>query len=261
MDAAGGGQLLRLAQGPVREGLDHLLGLVRGPDGLHGAGVEVEVLRVDDHVHVGDVAEFAQFQRRELHLGGTSPGEDVDVRDRVRLQDLVHVVRDLRGEQVLRVLGQHPGHVQRDVAGAEHGHGPRLERPRPRDVRVPVVPGDEVRGAVGLRQVDARDVECGVADRSRGEDHGVVELAELVQFEVHAEVHVAQQADVTALQHLVERHDDLLDPRVVRGDAVAHQPERRGKAFEEIDGHRKPGLGQDVCGVDAGRAGSDDRYA
>ena len=43
--------------------------------------VVVEVLVVDDHVDVAQLAEFAQLERRELHLRGPAAAEDVHVGD------------------------------------------------------------------------------------------------------------------------------------------------------------------------------------
>jgi len=152
------------------------------------------------------------------------------------------------------VLGEDPGDVERDVPGAEHGHLARLERPRTRHVRVPVVPGHEVGRAVGLGQVDPGDREGRIPDRAGREDHRVVELAQVLELEVDAVLHVGQQPDVAALEHLVQRDDDLLDPGVVGRDAVAHESEGRRQAFEEVDADVEAGLGQDVGGVDAGGA-------
>ena len=148
---------------------------------------------------------------------------------------LVDVVRDFGHQQLVGVLGQHAGHVQGHVAVADHGDLLGLQRPVARHVRVPVVPGDEVGGAVGPLEPDAGDVQVRVLDGAGGEDHGVVEGAEVVQGQVAAVGDVAEEADVAAVQHLVQRVDDALDPRVVRGDAVADQAVRGRVRLEEVD--------------------------
>jgi hypothetical protein len=140
---------------------------------------------------------------------------------------LVDVVRDLGGKQLLRVLDQHAGHVQCHVAVADHGNFLRLQRPLPRHVRVPVVPGNKISAAEGALQVDARDRQVGVLDGAGGEDHSVVEGAEIVEGEVPAVGDVAQEPNVAAVQDLVERVDDAFDPRMVRGNAIPDQPVRR----------------------------------
>src|SRR5690606_21535164 len=261
VDAPGGGELLRVAQRPVGQRLDDLLGLVGRADRGLRALVELEVLLVDDDVDVGDLAELAQLEGGELHLGGAAAAEDVDVGHRVLPQALDDVRGHLGGQEVLDVLGEDPGDVERDVADPEDRDALRLERPRPRHVRVPVVPGDEVRGAVAARQVDARDGQRGVLVGAGGDDDGVVVLPQLLHRHVGADVDVPDEADVAPGEDLLQGDDDLLDPRVVGGDAVPDQAEGRGKALVEVDGDLQAGLGQDVGGVDAGWAGTDEGNA
>src|SRR5699024_5298330 len=167
-----------------------LLGLVGGPDRFLRAFVEVEVLRVDHDVHIRHAPQLAQLQRGELHLRRTTAAEDVHVGDRAGAQPLGHVVRDLRDHQVVHVLDQDPGHVQCHVARTEHGDLAGLQRPGAGHVRVPVVPGDEVRGAEAAVQVDTGDVQVGVPDRTGGEDHCVVVVAQVSHAQVGAVVHV-----------------------------------------------------------------------
>ena len=116
-----------------------------------------------------------------------------------------------------------------------------------RHVGVAVVPGDEVGGAVRAGQIDAGDVERGVADRAGREDHGVVALPQLVERDVAADLDVADEADRAAgspsgmVEHLVQRGHDALDARVVGRDAVADQAVRRGERLEEVDRDRAAG--------------------
>ena len=58
---------------------------------------------------------------------------------------------------------------------------------------------------------------------------------EIVERDVLAVAHVAVVLDGTAVEHLAQRGDDALDTGVIRGDAVAHEPVRGRKMFEEID--------------------------
>ena len=111
------------------------------------------------------------------------------------------------------------------------------------------------------------NVQVCVLDGAGGEDHGVVEGTEVVQRQVPAVGDVAQEADVAAVQDLVQRVDDALDARMVRGHAVADQAVRRRVGLEEVDADLEVavldlvGLGQDVRGVDTGRSGADNRDA
>ena len=76
----------------------------------------------DDHLHVRRVVELAQFDRGELGLRRTAPGEHVHVGDGGVGQHLVHVRRDVGGQQFLGAAGEHPGDVEADVADTDHGH-------------------------------------------------------------------------------------------------------------------------------------------
>ena len=123
-----------------------------------------------------------------------------------------------------------------------------------------VEPAHEVGGAVRALEIDARDVEIGIADGARREDDRVVVLLQVVERDVGAEVHVAEEADVTAVEHLAQRRDDALDARMVGRDAVADQSVGCRKLLEEVDRDVEAALGfqQDVGGVDAGGSGADD---
>ena len=201
---------------PVRQGVDHGPDLVVAADGLVRGLVELEVLRIQDDVHVLGVAEFAQLQRRELHLGRAAAAKDVDVGDRRILQCPVDVVRDFGDQEFIGVLDQHAGHIEGHVAVADHRNLLGLQRPVPRHIRVAVVPGDEVRPAEGTLQADPGNVQVRVLDGSGGEDDGVVEGTEVMQRQVPAVGDVAEEPDVAAVQDLVQRVDDPLDPRMVR---------------------------------------------
>ncbi len=50
---------------------------------------------------------------------------------------------------------------------------------------------------------------------------------------------------------------------MIGGDTVADEPEGRGQAFEQVDAEFQVmfGLGQQVGGVDAGGAGTDDGHS
>ncbi len=206
------------------------------------------------------MVELAQLERGELRLGGAAAGEDVHLLDRRGGQPLVDVVRDLGDEQLVCGLGQHPGNVQANVAGADDGDRAGLQRPLAADVRVAVEPGDEVRAAEAAGLVDAGDVEVAVLLGARREDHCVVVAAQVVELDVDAVLDVAEQPDLGLAEHLVQGLDDALDARVVRSDAVADQTERRGLALVQVDRHRGVGLHQHVRGVDAGRSGADDGH-
>ena len=220
---------------------------------------------IQDDVHVLGVAEFAQLQRRELHLGRAAAAKHVDVGDRRILERPVDVVRDFGDQEFIGVLDQHAGHVEGHVAVADHRNLLGLQRPVPRHVRVAVVPGDEVGPAEGSLQADPGNIQVRVLDGAGGEDDGVVERAEVMQRQVPAIGDVAEEPDVAAVQDLVQRVDDPLDPRMVGSHPVADEAVGRRIGLEEVDADLEVavldliGLRQDVRGVDTGRARANNR--
>lgn len=140
--------------------------------------------------------QFAELHRRELDLRWAAAGEDVNVGGLVEFQALVHVVGDFGGQLFVGRLGQHPGDVECDVAGAEDGDLLGVQRPFARYVGMPVVPGDEVRRAVAAGQVDTGDVQRTVGAGAGGEDHRVVMAAQVGELDVAAVVHVADEPDL-----------------------------------------------------------------
>ncbi len=221
------GKILGLLGNPVGERAHHGLGLVVRLDLAIGLFVEFEVLGVEDDVHVLGVRKFAEFQRGgELHLCRAATAEDVNVGDRGGvLQAGVNVVRDFGDQEVIGVLGENTGHVKGHVAVAEDGDFLGLKRPFAGNVRVTVVPGDEVGAAEGTLEFDARDIQVGVLDGAGGEDDGVVMLAEVLDGDVRAVVNVAEEADVAAVQDLVQGVDDAL----MRGGGPARRRSGSGR--------------------------------
>jgi hypothetical protein len=183
----------------------------------------------------------------------------VHVGDGRVLQSSVHVLGDVGVEQLVGRPGEHPRHVETDVADPDDGHRVRPgEVPRLLAVRVRVVEGDEVGGPVGAFEVHARQVHRPVALGTGGEDDRVVELAHLVDLEIDADVHVADEGDPIGLHHPVQGDDDLLDARVIRRHPVPDQTVGCRKSVVDVDRHVGVVLGEDVGGIDAGRTGADD---
>ena len=257
VDATRGRVLLRVRHRVARQSLDDLTLLVRRAQSLLRALVEVEVLFRDDDVHVRHLAELAQLQRRKFHLRRAATTEHVHVGNRVLSEALGHVGRHLCLEHVLGVLGQDASHIQRHIANAQDGDLAGLQRPRARVIRVAVIPGHEVGSAVGLGQVHARNVERVITVRARRNDDRVVVVTQVVDRHVTADLDIAEQADIATLQDLVQRYDDLLDTRVIRSDAVAHETVGRGKTLKQVDIHLEPRLGQDVRRVNASGTSAD----
>ena len=64
------------------------------------------------------------------------------------------------------MLRKHAGDIERHVSIADNRNLSGFEGPFARNVRVSVVPTDEVSSAIGASQVDSGDGEIGVANRS-----------------------------------------------------------------------------------------------
>ena len=129
------------------------------------------------------------------------------------------------------------------------------------DVGVPAVPGDELGRGDAAGQILAGDVEPLVAAGPECVDHRVHAAPQLVGGQVLTDRHVAVEPHPGLLQGPLQRVADGADRRVVGCDAVANQTERHRKSIQHghVHGHLtllREGLG----GVDARRAGADDRH-
>ena len=110
-------------------------------------------------------------------------------------------------------------------------------------------------------KIRARDGHAKVADGAGGEDDGVVVLLQLSHGDIAADGDVGQQSNLFAIEHTVQRVDDSLNARVVWGHAVADEAEWCWHLLDEIDLNVAAGLlNQDIGGVNAGRAGTNDGY-
>src|SRR5690606_37645516 len=234
---------------------------------LHGfirSLVELEVLWVQDDVNVLGVREFAQFQRGELHLGRATAAEDMHVGDGRVIELLVDVLRDFGLQQLVSVLGKDASYVQGNVAIADDSNFLGRQVPVLVNIWVCVIPGHEVGAAEGTFKVDTWNVQVCVLLGTGGDDHCVVTGIQVFQRDVAAQADVAVEVDPVVVQHLVQGVDDALDTRVIRGNAVADQAERRRKLVEEVNVQLqftrcdRLALVEQVSGVDAGRAGTND---
>ena len=199
--------------------------------------VVVEVLVVDDHVDVAQLAELAQLERRELHLRRAAAAEDVHVGDGRGLRGPSY---DVRGISV----GSRSSACLASMRATSSATLPLpmtatdCARRAARCAGQSGWPSNQLTKSAAPYEpveVDARDVERRVADRAGREDHGVVVLLQVVERDVLAEAHVAEDADVAAVEHLAQGRDDALDARVVGRDAVAHEAVGRGQVLEQVD--------------------------
>ena len=191
---------------------------------------------------------------------GPAPAEHHDLRD-LRVGE--HVDRMVRGVglgQLLAGQAEHPGHVDGDVPVADHDRaGRRKVVLEVRRVRMAVVPGDELRRRMRPGQVLAGDPEPPVDGRPGGVDDRVMARHQVLVRYVPADFDVAVEAEALVGRGLLVDPRHRLDLRVVGRNAEAHEPERDGQALEHVDLDVLALGQQSRRGVEAGRAGADDR--
>ncbi len=229
------------------------LGLLVQPVGVH-------------HGHGrGEVPELPQLLGGEGGLGRAAAAQQGDPLDGGGGQDVEHVLGDVGGLELGGGAGQHPGDVQRDVADPDDHDvpGPRQRRLHPRavGVGVPGVPGHQVGGGQAAGQVLALDAQPAGPGGAVGEDDGVGVRAQVGHRQVAADLHVADEPHARVVQGVPQRVGQRPHLQVVGGDAVPHQPERRGQPVQQVDHHRDVVLGrQRLGGVDARRTGTHDGH-
>ena len=80
---------------------------------------------------------------------------------------------------------------------------------------------------------------------------------QVLQRELGAELDVAQESHRRLVEHLAQCGGDRLDLGMVRGHAVAHEPERARQPVEDVHSHVTV-LDERAGGVHPGRSGTDD---
>ncbi len=172
-------------------------------------------------------------------------------------------IRGVGGCELLPGQREHARDVQRDVPVADdHGALSGEVEVELLEVRVAVVPGDELGGSPRAGQVLARNAETTVRLRADGIHHRVVVLHELRVRDVLADLDVAEETEPWSLGDALERARDGLQVRMVGRDAEADQAPRRRQPLDHVHLGRRIGAREQVPGgVERRRPGSDDRDA
>src|SRR5689334_8745470 len=105
------------------------------------------------------------------------------------------------------------------------------------------------------------DAKLAVGHGAGGDDDRVIEGAQVLELHIDAVLHIAHETHLWLSQHAVQRLDDLLDARMVRRDAITDQAEGGRQPLDDVDRDVCVRFGEDVGGVDAGWATTDDRNA
>ena len=172
---------------------------------VFAGGVEIlvgdvcEIRGVDDHVDVGEsleMAELAKLQRGERRLQRAAPADDQHLFDAPVVQDLQRVVGDVGGGQHIGVGDEDARHVKRDVAVADHDGPPGRQVGRHLlEVRVRVVPADEVDGGDAAGQLLAGNVQRTVGLGADRVDHRVVAFGQLAGLDMLADDDVPEEPE------------------------------------------------------------------
>ena len=227
----------------------------RGGQARLELGGQLEVGGVDDHVDAWQLAELLELLVGEGGLGGPAPAQHVDLTDAALGQLREGVLGDVGGRQQLGRAGQDAGEVHRHVAVSDHGGtlGRQVEA-EVAEVRVGVVPADELGGRVAAGQMLAGDAHAPVRARADGVDDRVVVGRQVRVGQVAAHLDVAVEAELGVAGDLVVDARHRLDLLVVGRHAAAHEAERRGQAVVHVDlDHQVLLLLQVLGGVEAGR--------
>lgn len=141
------------------------------------------------------------------------------------MQRLQRVVGDVGGRQHVGVADEDARDVQRNVAVADHHRtsGRQVGRDLA-EVRVRVVPTDEVDCGHAARKVFARDPQRPIRLRAGGVDDGVITLGQLDRMHVLPDDDVAEEAESRIHRRLLELSADRLDLRMVRATPERTNP-------------------------------------
>ena len=235
MDAPGGVRTGRAVRPLGERGHVRALAAVRHV--VRDPGLEQAVV-VHDDVGVGEVTELAQLDGGELDLLGAAADQHVHVADGAGPQGVEDGVGDVGADELVRGAGEHPGDVQRDVAGTDDRDAGGVQPGRGAVVGVAAVPADDGARADAARQVLTRDPEPPVDGAAGGVHDGGVVRAQHRQRHLArpgADLDAAEEADLAGAEGPGEHADDRLHLHVVRGHAVADQSVGGGQAVQDVD--------------------------
>ena len=221
----------------IAQRLDVLLGRLARGFGVLVADVG-QLCGIDDHVDPFEVGQLTQLQRGERGLQRPAPTDDHDFFHTAWAQRVQRVVGDVGEREHLRIGDQNPGDVECDVAIAnDDGPGTRQIGRYLLEIRMRVVPADEIDGGDTAGQLLARNVQRAIGLCADGVDHRVVMLGEFGGLDMFADHHVAEKAEPRIFGDFRELLADRFDLGVIRRDAGADQAPRRRQHLEHVDGH------------------------
>ena len=215
---------------------------IRDGDLAGGGGVLVgdrrQIGGVDDDIHAVEFAELTELEGGEGRLQGTATAGDDHLGDPAGVQRVQRVVGDIGQRQHVGIGHQNPGHIDGDVSVADH-HRPAAGDIgfHMREVRVGVVPADEVDGGHTARKILAGDTQRAIGLRADGVDHRVIALGQLGCLDVLAHGDIAEEPEPLIRGRLLEDVADRLDLRMIGCHTGTHQSPWGGEHLEHVEAH------------------------
>ena len=193
-------------------------------------------------------------------MGGPAPGGDHHLADRRAAERFQRMVGDVGAGQLVRVGGEHAGHIEGDVAVADD-HDPFVAEIdwQIGKVGMPVDPRDQLGGGSGTRQTHPVDVQPAVVGRTDRVQHGVMVGQQIGVAQVLADLDVEVEPEVAMTADPVEEPGDPFGVLVIGRHPGAHQPVRGGQLLEDVDPHAMLGE-QFIGGIHRRRPGPDDGH-
>src|SRR5215203_5777161 len=207
------------------------------------------------------MTELAQLLRSHGDLVRPSSAKNGHRADWRCVEGFERVPHDIRAFELMLGLGQDACAVERDIAVADDRSVRAVERRvEVGEVRMAIVPADELRRADHAGQLFARNAELAIMRRADRKDHGIIEVQQLRDRDVAADRDIADEVHAGTVRDLVVALGDSLQRLVVWRHAEADEPVGDRIAVEDVDPSPTAiGLLQSLSRVEAGGPRPDDR--
>ena len=169
-------------------------------------GIELELAGIENDVGAPELAELGELGGCPCRLHGPATAEDDDLADAGGDDRLDRRIGRVGGSQLLSRQREHARDVERDVPVPDDDCGLTGEvELQVLEVRVAVVPGNELRRGPRPGKVLAGDPEAPVRLRADRVEDGVVRVHELVVRHRLADLDVPEEAEPGPLGDALER--------------------------------------------------------
>ena len=146
------------------------------------------------------------------------------------------VIGDVRSREFCARLGEYARDVEGDVSGADHCRVSDIEIGRKAgEIGMAVIPAHEGRRADYARQVGAGRLERPVARRSDGQHDRIIKIAQFVDRDVRADIHIAEKTNLFGTGEFFKRRGYAFGVLMIRRDAGADETIGRGQTIDDVD--------------------------